>query len=111
MTTKDIGSKGEDITLRFLQERGFELLERNYRYKRNEIDLIVRKDDLICFVEVKKRKSQTFGYPETFVSDGQKERIHQAAENFIIERQWEDKIRFDISAVTGDHVDYFEDAF
>ena len=111
MTTKDIGWKGEDTTVKFLQEQGFELLERNYRYKRNEIDLIVKKGDLICFVEVKKRKSQQFGYPESFVSEGQKERIHQAAENFIIERHWEGNIRFDISAVIGDHVDYFEDAF
>jgi len=111
MTTKDIGSKGEDITLKFLQEKGFELLERNYRYKRNEIDLIVKRGEMICFVEVKKRRSQKFGYPESFVSEGQKGRIHQAAENFIIERQWEGNIRFDIAAVTGDHVEYFEDAF
>ena len=111
MTTREIGNHGEDITLKYLLERGYELLERNYRYRRNEIDIIVKKNSTICFVEVKKRKSQKFGYPENFVSEGQKQRIHEAAENFIIEKNWEGNIRFDISAVTGDHVEYFEDAF
>ncbi|MDR2401901.1 MAG: YraN family protein [Cytophagales bacterium] len=111
MTTKVVGKKGEDATLQYLFDRGCELLERNYRYKKNEIDIIVKKNTTICFVEVKKRGSQKFGYPESFVSEGQKERIREAAENFIIENNWKGNIRFDISAVTGDHVEYFEDAF
>lgn len=111
MSTKDIGRKGENITLQYLLQNGYELLERNYRYKRDEIDIIVRKNNTICFVEVKKRSSLKFGYPESFVSEGQKKRIHEAAENFIIEKNWEGNIRFDISAVTENDIEYFEDAF
>ena len=61
------GKEGEDMAARFLIEKGFEIVERNYRYKRSEIDLIVKKDKWLVFVEVKLRSSDLYGYPEDFV--------------------------------------------
>ena len=111
MDKKKIGQIGEDLVTKYLINKGFSILNKNYRYKKNEIDIIAQKDDRICFIEVKKRKDNQFGFPETFVSEGQKSRIHIAAENFIIENNWEGKIRFDIAAVNEDNIEYFEDAF
>ena len=54
------GKDGEDLAAVFLQQAGYEIVERNYRYKRSEIDLIVRKAGWLVFVEVKMRSSDAF---------------------------------------------------
>ena len=57
------GAWGEDLALRYLIQHGYKLLERNYRTRRGEIDLIVRKDDTLVFVEVKLRRGSGYGDP------------------------------------------------
>jgi len=61
------GKEAEDMAADFLSRNGYEIVQRNYRYRRSEIDLIVRKDNWLVFVEVKMRSSDAFGYPEEFV--------------------------------------------
>lgn len=58
-----LGAKGEELAGEYLKNRGFEILERNYRYKRKEIDLIVRDKNTVVFVEVKAGRSKKFGLP------------------------------------------------
>ena len=115
MNTKDIGNKGENLTVEYLLSNNYEILVRNYRYKRCEIDIICRKEDTLVFVEVKMRNSNKYGYPEYFVSKLQQERIKTAAENFIIDNQWNKNIRFDISSIEKQQkiykITYFKDAF
>jgi putative endonuclease len=60
---KSSGAWGEDLALRYLTRRGFQLVKRNYRTRYGEIDLILRKDDLLVFVEVKLRRGTGFGNP------------------------------------------------
>ena len=79
---KDIGKKGEDEAVQFLHHSGYQLLERNYRVKKSEIDLIASKDGLLIFVEVKARSSNAFGFPESFVSEEQANRIMLAADEY-----------------------------
>lgn len=88
-------------------------MESNYRFGRAEIDLIFLKDEkVLVFVEVKKRRANDYGEPESFVSDQQKERIRAAAEDYIYAINWKKEIRFDIMAISdnGD-VEVFQDAF
>jgi len=69
---------------------------------------------LLVFVEVKSRKSNTFGFPESFVSDEQAERIMDAADEYTYSKNWEGNIRFDIVSIeTGLNfkITHFEDAF
>ncbi|KXX72384.1 YraN family protein [Flammeovirga sp. SJP92] len=73
------GTKGEAIASDFLIEKGYKILERNYRYKRNEIDIICQKDNFLVFVEVKTRKSKSFGNPEEHVSQKQINCIQEAS--------------------------------
>ena len=63
MNNKILGQLGEDITSKYLQERGYKILERNFRNKLGEIDLIAQDGKMICFIEVKTRKSLTYGAP------------------------------------------------
>ena len=112
---RDIGKKGEREAEDFLIEKGFRILERNFRFKRCEIDLIALKEGLLVFVEVKVRSSNTFGFPESFVSNQQVERITEAADEYQHQIGWSKDIRFDIISIEGKgnnaKITHFEDAF
>lgn len=108
------GRKGERMAREFLEKKGWRVVEENYRYRRNEIDLIAQYDNLLVFVEVKLRQNATFGYPETFVDEQQAQRIAVAAEHYLYQTHWKENIRFDIVAITLQPkltVMHFEDAF
>ncbi len=115
MRRKQTGLKGESFAVDFLHANGYEVLARNYRFGRGEIDIIARQDNTLIFLEVKTRKNIAFGYPETFVSEPQKERIYAAAEAYVKAANWAGALRFDIIAIVWDGrqpvIDHFEDAF
>lgn len=106
------GQAGEDQACEFLINQGFDIIERNYRYKRAEIDVIALKDKLLLFAEVKFRKANSYGYPEEFVSENQQKLIVEAADDYISNIHWKGNIRFDIIAIDSRHaIEHFEDAF
>ncbi|OEK05804.1 YraN family protein [Roseivirga misakiensis] len=93
------GKKGEDIACDFLEEIGYEIISRNYRFKRSEIDIICNGEGLLIFVEVKTRTSRAFGQPETFVSESQQIAINSGAEEYLTQSNWLGDIRFDVVSV------------
>lgn len=109
------GQKGENLAAAYLQENGYTIIQRNYRHKRTEIDIIAQKDDLLVFVEVKTRASDLFGYPEEAVNRRKERILLNAAEGYIHRQQWSKDIRFDIIAVTltepAPFIHHIEDAF
>lgn len=109
------GKRGELLAADFLKAQGFTVTNRNWRHGRAEVDLIVQRDRLLVFVEVKARKRIDFGYPEQFVSPGQAKRIVKAADAYLFEQPWEGDIRFDIVAIelgqAEPEIVHFEDAF
>ncbi|MCV9387954.1 YraN family protein [Reichenbachiella ulvae] len=111
-TNKITGDKAERLAEDALRQNKFEILEKNFRYKRAEIDLIAKQDALILFVEVKYRKNENYGYPEEFVSENQQRLILEAADHYLNQIDWKGEIRFDIMAVSSDlKITHFEDAF
>lgn len=116
MSTTKKGKEGEKLAAAYLENAGYEVLEYNYRYKRGEIDLVVKKDNLLVFVEVKSRSSSDFGNPEDAVSINKAEMVITTAENYIIEKKWDGPIRFDIISIHTQKylppaIHHFEDAF
>lgn len=109
------GKEGESLAAQHLEDKGFVILERNYRYKRSEIDLIATRDDWLIFVEVKVRSSAAFGFPESFVDRKKADKIMEGALNYLVEKDWKGKVRYDIIAITEHHsgheLVHFEDAF
>ena len=109
------GNEGEKMAAAFLEKKGYRVLEKNYRYKHAEIDLIVEKDDWLIFVEVKTRTSLTFGYPEEFVDDKKISKIMEGADQFIHEIDWNGNVRYDIISIylnsSNPEITHFEDAF
>lgn len=112
---KHIGNKGEEEAVHFLIANGYEILERNWRYKRAEVDIIAQNSEELVFVEVKTRKNADFGYPEEFVTPEQEERIHETAEIYCDKQNWNGLVRFDIIAILRhgeeSNLEHFEDAF
>jgi putative endonuclease len=109
------GTKGEQAAADFLIAKGFEIIQRNYRHKRSEIDLIVRKDNWLIFVEVKLRSSARFGHPEEFVDLKKEKKLLEGAAHYLIESNWEGNVRYDIVAVSSKQGEmeilHIEDAF
>src|SRR3990170_8500079 len=100
MTDKiETGGMGEKLAAEFLMGKGFRVVARNYRFRKAEIDLIVQREDWLIFVEVKTRKSNAYGEPESFVDALQRRLIYDAAEEYIFRNDWQGHIRFDIVSV------------
>lgn len=111
---KEKGQAGEEYAIAYLQEKGYKLIERNFTVHRSEIDLIVQKDDLLVFVEVKLKANNDYGYPEEAVSQNQMNAIKRGAEEYLLTRPWPDEVRFDVIAITEHpvfEIFHFEDAF
>ncbi len=109
-----IGKLGENRALEFLEQQGFHLVTRNYRHGRGEIDLVLSKEDLLVFVEVKTRTSRRFGFPEEHLSWQQISKIQATAEAFLVAHRWTKNIRFDVMAVVLSpraYVRHFKDVF
>lgn len=110
------GQYGEDLAANFLQQNDYELVMRNYTYKRGQIDMIVKTSGVLVFVEVKLRSLNDFGLPEETVTENQQNLIIQTAEEYIEANNWEGDIRFDIIAIElkanlSPQITHFEDAF
>jgi len=110
------GKRGEDAAFHFLKREGYEILDRNFRVKGGELDIVARssKGELVV-VEVKTRSNNAFGYPESFVDEAKQQRIVHAAGIWQEKYAPESGIRFDIIAVEREaktiRIRHIEDAF
>ncbi len=96
----ETGKIGEEAALKHLQNRGYRLLERNWRHHRCEIDLILQKDEELVFVEVKTRTRYTAQESELpGISEAQQNRIFDAAIAYTESRNHQGSIRFDLCTV------------
>jgi putative endonuclease len=105
------GKQGEAKAEKFLTDKGYTVIARNYRYKRSEIDLIVQKENWLVFVEVKLRTSKAFGFPEESVNAAKRKKILEGAAQYLHETNWTGKVRYDIVAIHNNEIEHFEDAF
>lgn len=121
-STAEIGRRGEDAAVAFLETHGFRVMDRNYRFGREEVDVVAFEptpnDDggTIVFVEVKARSGDGFGAPEAAVDAAKQQAIMRVAEAYLHERKLiPSPVRFDVVAVHfrgGEaEVEHFENAF
>ena len=114
---KDIGKEGEDIAAKFLSEKGFEIVARNYHYGHGEIDIVAIDKGQLVFVEVKTRVNLEFGEPEYAINPKKIKQIKRMAELYLFDREIEEvDCRFDVLAiVAGDGsspiIKHYENAF
>jgi putative endonuclease len=111
----DLGNKGEELALAFLRGIGYRVLETNWRFLKDEIDIVAMDGPFLVIVEVKTRSSNHFGEPEVFVNRVKQKALIRCANRFIIQKDFRGETRFDILSViitpTGHHVAHIKNAF
>lgn len=111
--SRSLGPLGEETVALYLKKEGFSILERNYRIRGGEIDIIARKNDLIAFVEVKTRLFESSRLSEV-VTPSKQSKIIFTARYFLLRNQLQDvTFRFDIALVEGHdlRITYIPNAF
>ena len=114
MSKHSEGQDAELIALQFLTNRGLKPITQNYRCKAGEIDLIMRDDKTLVFVEVRLRKNANFGGAAGSITEQKRQRIIRAAEHFLLNLSKTPPCRFDAILMNGlsmDRVDWVRDAF
>ena len=116
MENKDTGIFGETMASNYLLNLGFEIVERNWRYKHLEIDIIATKENLLHIVEVKTRSSIVFGYPEQMINTHKMQFLKNAAAHYHYLHPAFKRLQFDVVAIyiNPDQrliMDYFEDVY
>ena len=115
LLSKILGKQGEDRAAQFLVKQGYKLLERNYRTRSGEIDLIALHQGQVVFVEVKTRTSDAYGAPELAVNLRKQQRMIKAALGYIkYKKLHQVPCRFDVVAITaaaGGEVELIQNAF
>ncbi|AXT57597.1 YraN family protein [Aquimarina sp. AD1] len=110
-----LGKEGETLAVEFLEKKGYEILEQNYRYLKAEIDIIAKKSNTIVVVEVKTRSTPEFGDPQDFVKQKQIQLLIKAINHYVEENDFDEEIRFDIIAIIKNklrtEIEHLEDAF
>jgi putative endonuclease len=111
-TSVQKGREGEELAEKFLREKGYNILETNWRFRHKEIDIIAVRDNEIVFVEVKARKNTDFGQPEEAVNHKKQKHLIDAAEAYMIEKNLDLDVRFDvISIINKSHIRHYPYAF
>ena len=118
MSTKQDGDWGEALVEKYLSERGCRIVEREWRCRFGEIDLIAWDGDTLCFVEVKTRTNTQMGLPREYVTAGKQARLRKTALFYLSSHDLDCPTRFDVAevyaAVPGDpeaRIEYLENAF
>jgi putative endonuclease len=110
-----VGKKGEEIANKFLIDNGFKIRHINWRFRKNEIDIIAEKNNLLVVVEVKTRTSEYFESPKEAVTINKQKFIIKATEAYIEEFNIDFETRFDIIGVSllvnETIIEHIEDAF
>ena len=101
-TKKQTGDAGEDYAVRYLKKHGCKILERNYRKKYGEIDIIAREKDCLLFVEVKTRHINSLTEPYQAVTYSKRRKIILTSEAYLSERKENAYCRFDVCEVFVD---------
>lgn len=111
----DLGNKGEEVALQYLIDNGYTILETNWRFGKEEIDIIAINTRHLIVVEVKSRSSSAFGAPHEFVNKNKQRLLVKAAQTYVEKYRIHQEVRFDIISIimkgSTAQVNHMEDAF
>lgn len=117
-THNDLGKWGEEMAVQHLQEQGYTILDRDWRFGHRDLDIVARTPDgiVVVFVEVKTRTSDVVSSPHDAVDARKIKSLGAAANAYVKEFQIWDELRFDIISIIGDRsetalLEHVEDAF
>ena len=101
MNNKEIGNNGENKAADYLETQGYSIIERNWRTKTGEIDIIAHKDETVVFVEVKSLPNGTMELLQTELNRGKLQRIVKTSKRFLLKhRQYSNSyVRYDVIVI------------
>jgi putative endonuclease len=113
---KHTGKKGEDLAADHLVDAGLKIIERNYRCPFGEIDIVAEEGKTLVFVEVKSRRSDAYGSPQTAVGREKQKKLSRIALHYLQENRLSHRpARFDVVAVkllpSGNEIELIRNAF
>lgn len=110
---RGVGTHYEDVVVSFLEEQNYIILERNFRFHRDEIDIIAKDGETVVFVEVKYRSTELKGYPSEAVDHKKQKVISKVALYYLTSRLKRTDVacRFDVVSILGDQIEHIKNAF
>jgi putative endonuclease len=114
---KNIGNKGESIAEKFLLDKGYKIIEKNFHFgKEGELDIVAFENDVLVFVEVKTRTNHNFGNPILSITEKKKRLIRQTANGYMLKCNiTEQQCRIDVIAIdmitSNPEITHLENAF
>ena len=111
----ELGKKGEQLAVDFLLKNNYDIVERNYRFDKAEVDVIAQKEGVLAIIEVKTRSTSDFGDPQDFVKPKQIQRLVKAVDEYVTVNDLDVEVRFDIIAIVkegkGFNIEHLKNAF
>lgn len=111
----DLGKLGEDFAAKYLLEKGYKILDRNWIYQKKELDIVALKNNLLVVVEVKSRSTDYFEHPADAITLSKIKFLVRATQGYVDSKEIEQEVRFDvISVIKRDSkfvIEHIEDAF
>lgn len=111
----ELGKKGEQLAVDFLLKNGYDIIARNYRFDKAEVDIIAHQKDVLAIIEVKTRSTTNFGNPQDFVKPKQIQRLVKSVDEYVNVNCLDVEVRFDIIAIVKEDknfkIEHLENAF
>lgn len=95
----ELGKRGEELAQKMLREKGYEIIETNWRFDKDEIDIVAKEGNELIIVEVKTRSTDLYGHPEDAVDQQKEKFLIRATESYLEENNLDIETRFDIVAI------------
>ncbi len=111
-STLEVGATAEDRAVAVLERAGYGIVERNFRCKAGELDIVAREHGILCFVEVRSRRDADHGHAAEMVGPRKQRQVSRVAAVYLLGRCPDfTYARFDVVAITGDQIDLIRDAW
>lgn len=112
LNKRELGTQKELLAMQYLRQQGMIILERNFRCRMGEIDLIARDGSYLVFVEVKYRTTNRYGSPLEAVNVRKQQTIRKVAQYYLLGRKQTDApVRFDVVGICGEEITHIKNAF
>ena len=96
----ELGKEGEDLAVPWLEEKGYTIVERNWKFRKLEIDIIAEKGKFLSFIEIKTRNFSSCGYPEDSVTKKKFKALKRGADEYLYRNPGHPWIQYQILAIT-----------
>lgn len=110
---RKLGAEQEELAAAYVTEQGARVLDKNFYFRGGELDLVVQDGEYLCFIEVKYRKSRTYGYPEEAVTPAKQRKILRGVRYYMYQKKYPEDTpcRFDVISIYKEEIQWIKNAF